>query len=124
MVRWTRSTTDPCVYTYNADDPKGFLAICIWVDDILSIESNPDIRNNFIEALGKKFKIVDQGEANWMLGTEIKQTTMSVALNQEKYLNDILTQFGMEECKAALTPGVLKKEPTMRKTLMKTLNNT
>ena len=50
-----------------------------------------------------RFKIVDIGRIKWLLGTEIIQEDNRILINQEKYANDVLKRFQMQDCKPATT---------------------
>ena len=46
------------------------------------------------------------GELSYFLCLQISQTTASMFISQEKYLNKILKKYGMEECKPVSTPMI------------------
>ena len=51
--------------------------------------------------------MVDQGEIHYILGMSIRKNWMVrtlVFISQEKYLESLLNQFGMEGCKPLSTP--------------------
>ena len=82
------------------------MAIAIYVDDIFCINNNSELRQRLLEDLNKRFKMVNLGEANWILGMKILRAHNKIHIDQEKYLNDILTRFNMAECKTVVTPAI------------------
>ena len=53
----------------------------------------------------------DLGLLHYFLGLEVQQKTSEIFLSQGKYVRDILSKFGMTDCKPMVTPMVtnLKK---------------
>ena len=92
---------DPCLYIFQGENPRDFLALALYVDDILIIDNNIKIREDLTKKMKQKFKIVDLGRANWILGTRITYTeTGSIKIDQEKYLQEILERYGMKDFQA------------------------
>ena len=100
------SKVDPCLYILNTNESTKFLALAIYVDDIISVDNMPELREKLVADLSKKSKLVDLQEAKWVLGTRIQQSEGSISIDQEKYLNDVLERFGMRDAKPAKTPAV------------------
>ena len=65
---------------------------------------------NFLNAekasLCKKFEIIDQGEAHFILGMSIRRDRKNQALSigQPSHIESVLKRFGMENCKPISTP--------------------
>ena len=77
---------DPCLYIFQGENPRDFLALALYVDDILIIDNNIKIREDLTKKMKQKFKIVDLDRANWILGIRITYTeTGSIKIDQEKY---------------------------------------
>lgn len=53
--------------------------------------------------MADNFELTDKGVLNYFLGIAITREG-EIKLNQEKYINDLLKQHNMENCKAVLTP--------------------
>jgi hypothetical protein len=105
-----QSQTDPCLYVYENGDSQDFLALAIYVDDMFCIDNNQQLRDKLLEELNKRFKMVDLGRVNWILGMKVTRTTEgSIRIDQEKYVNDILEKYGMENCKTVKTPIEAKR---------------
>src|SRR5690606_28708567 len=57
----------------------------------------------------------DLGELKWILGVKLDRTNGYLCISQEKYIDDILKKFGLENCKPAPTPmdpAYLKEDET------------
>lgn len=96
-----KSQMDPCVY-YNHD---GTLFLAIYVDDILIFWQNEKVLNELKKQLSQSFKMKDMGKAQGCIGMKITQTADGIELDQCKYINDILTRFGMQEAKPISMPS-------------------
>lgn len=61
--------------------------------------------------LASEFEMKDLGLLHYFLGLEVQQKTREIFLFQGKYVQDILSKFGMTDCKPMVTPMVtnLKK---------------
>jgi hypothetical protein len=101
---FTVSKADPCLYTLTVNGK--FIAIAIYVDDIISLDNDPELRRAIIGKLSKRFKVTDIGETKWILGTKVERKDGTIKLHQEKYVNDILQRYQMLDCKPAVTPIV------------------
>jgi hypothetical protein len=99
------SGSDPCLYVYQGTNPDDFLALGMYVDDLITIDNNPELRGALVEEMRKSFKLVDLGQAKWILGMRVSYGDGEIKVDQEKYLRDVLTRFGMEECKQMSTPA-------------------
>ena len=56
--------------------------------------------------LGKRFEITDLGNIHWLLGMKITRNhqNRTITLSQGAYIESILNDFGMADCKLMLTP--------------------
>ena len=52
----------------------------------------------------REFEMTDLGLMQYFLGIEVKQTEEGIFISQEKYANDILKRFGMENSNPMTTP--------------------
>ncbi len=80
--------------------------IAIYVDDLLI--AGPSIAgiNDVKAALSRRFQMSDLGECSWYLGMKITRDRpqRSITLSQTGYIDRILSDFGMRDCKPAATP--------------------
>lgn len=92
-------TADPSVFI----NGRG-LIIAVYVDDLLILGKGL----TEIDAIKKKLKefhpMTDGGLVSKLLGIRFKWGKNSVRLDQESYSQQILQEFGMEDCKAISTP--------------------
>lgn len=100
----TRSIADPCIYYGNGQ--KGRLLLAVYVDDILVAGHQVDVVIELLDFMKAAFEIKIE-EPTCFLGLELNVDRKSgcICLNQEGYIHNMLTRFGMENCKRALTPG-------------------
>lgn len=99
-----KSPVNPCVYT--DDTRRTDVTIIIYVDDILIASKDLSELLNVKEHLKKKFKINDSDKMTNIVGIKVEreEDTGEIRLNQRKYIEETLKQFGMEDCKTASTP--------------------
>ena len=106
---YRKNGADECIYVKSKRNDDGlisFVILAIYVDDIIPISNDVEMLNEEKELLRKEFEMVDQGEIHFVLGMSIKRDRENKVLfiNQEKYLESILSRFGMQDCKPMLTP--------------------
>lgn len=99
-----RSIEDQCIYFAMKNNQP--VIVAIYVDDILIITSLADEEEQIVKALNEHFKMKDLGEATSVLGVKInrKKEFGTISISQERYINDMLERFGLNECKPAKTP--------------------
>ena len=56
-------------------------------------------------SLESKFKVDDRGDLEWFLGMRILKTEKGITLDQEKYNQNILEKFNMQDGKPSKTPS-------------------
>ena len=93
---------DKCVYVKNTD--KGYVIVCLYVDDMLIIGSNIDMIKITKKMLNKRFDMKDMGIADVILGMKISKTSDGYALSQSHYVEKILRKFGKQDNRPAKTP--------------------
>lgn len=97
-----QSKFDHCLFTMSVAD--GFLAMVVYVDDVLITGSSPILIQKLKDFLDRKFTIKDLHLAKFFLGMEITRTSKGTFLCQRKYILDILADTVMLGCKPAPTP--------------------
>ncbi|GKB27988.1 ribonuclease H-like domain-containing protein, partial [Tanacetum coccineum] len=85
-------------------DKGVFLALLVYMDDIIITGNNVSEIEKFKVFLKSKFMIKDLGKLKYFLGIEIVDTEKGICLNQRKYTLDLLSDYGMLACKPAKTP--------------------
>ena len=101
-----RSDADHGVFT-KIIDGKLFV-IAIYVDNFLLFSCNISHIRTVKEDLKRRFEMKDLGEAKWILQMKIERTDMDdgmrkLTISQEQYIETILEQHGMADCKPAKT---------------------
>eukprot|EP00253_Pinus_taeda_P016070 PITA_16070 len=62
---------------------------------------------NFKTSMKEEFETTDMGLLRYFLGIEVDQNENGIFISQEKYVNEVLGRFNMQECKATITPTVM-----------------
>eukprot|EP00253_Pinus_taeda_P018240 PITA_18240 len=55
----------------------------------------------------EEFEMTDMGFLRYFLGIEVVQNEKGIFISQARYVDQVLSRFSMEECKAANTPTVM-----------------
>jgi hypothetical protein len=78
------------------------------VDDMTIVDNNVKLRERILGLMREKFDVDYLGPARWILGMNIdRDEAGSYILHQTKYINDILAEYGMQECNSAKEPMVI-----------------
>ena len=82
------------------------LIVAIYVDNFLILHNNNSIISQFKKYLCSKFKIKDIGPVNSFLGIRVSRDRKmnKLWIDQEKYANEVLEKYRMENCKPISTP--------------------
>ena len=80
------------------------LFVLVYVDDIIITGSNTLSVNQVITSLASKFSIKDLGNLHYFLGVEVIRSSNSLILTQTNYVNEILNDELMTDCKSVNTP--------------------
>jgi hypothetical protein len=99
-----QSRADPCVFILIRGD-----LICIlglYVDDKVIIGNDLRFIEHIKDQLKCEFDMKDLGEAEYILGIQIKRdrTKGTLSLSQRQYLLDVLSRFNMADCNPVSTP--------------------
>ncbi|GJU39658.1 ribonuclease H-like domain-containing protein [Tanacetum coccineum] len=99
---FSQSKSDYSLYTKS--DKGVFLALLVYVDDIIITGNSVSEIEKFKVFLKSKFMIKDLGKFKYFLGIEVVDTDKGICLNQRKYVLDLLSEYGMLACKPAKNP--------------------
>ncbi|GJT99861.1 ribonuclease H-like domain-containing protein [Tanacetum coccineum] len=99
---FSQSKSDYSLYT--KFDKGVFVALLVYVDDIIITCNSISTIEKFKTFLKFKFMIKDIGKLKCFLGIEVIDTVKGICLNQRKYVLDLLSEYGMLACKPAKTP--------------------
>ncbi|KAG6476800.1 hypothetical protein ZIOFF_066048 [Zingiber officinale] len=83
---------------------KDVLIVCLYVDDLIFIRSNPSMFGEFKEAMTKEFEMTDIGLMAYYLGIEVNQREDGSFISQVGYAREILKKFRMDNSKSINTP--------------------
>ena len=80
------------------------LLVCLYVDDIVYLSSSQALIDEFKHDMHNTFEMKDLGLLNYFLGLQVTQSTDGVFITQKKYNEDMLKQYGLNQCKSEMTP--------------------
>ncbi|GJT62415.1 ribonuclease H-like domain-containing protein [Tanacetum coccineum] len=103
---FSQSKSDYSLYTKS--DKGVFLALLVYVDDIIITGNSVSEIEKFKVFLKSKSMIKDLGKLKYFLGIKVVDTDKGICLNQRKYVLDLLSEYGMLACKPAKTPLMSK----------------
>lgn len=78
--------------------------IAVFVDALVIMEKNINRLAQIKRCLMSMFKMRDLGEAKTLLGIRVRRDEHAIYLDQELYINSLLSKFQMENCKTVSTP--------------------
>ena len=78
----------------------------IYVDDIIFGSDNDQLRKQFAQSMQNEFEMSMLGELNFFLGLQISKSNKGIFISQPQYINEMLKQFQMYDCKLVGTPMV------------------
>ncbi|WKA10965.1 hypothetical protein VitviT2T_028505 [Vitis vinifera] len=81
-----------------------FIALLVYVDDIIVASNNKIAANNLKNSLNKSFKLKDLGNLKYFLRLEVARSAKGILINQRKYALELLSETGYLGCKPAQTP--------------------
>lgn len=85
-------------------DTSSFIAILIYVDDILIAGNNLTESTTIKAFLNTTFKIKDLGNLKYFLGLEVARSSQGIHVCQRKYTLDLLSETGLLDAKPCRTP--------------------
>ena len=99
---FVQSKADYTLFTRSLAD--SFIAILVYVDDIVVASDNSAAVSTFIHLLNNKFQLKDLGQLKYFLGLEIARSELGISVCQRKYALDILETTGLLASKPAKVP--------------------
>ncbi|KAH0746120.1 hypothetical protein KY285_007777 [Solanum tuberosum] len=84
--------------------PGDTLFFLVYVDDIIVTGSNTFSVNQVITSISSQFSIKDLGNPHSFLGVELLRSSGCLILTQANYVNEILNDELMNDCKSINTP--------------------
>jgi hypothetical protein len=99
---FTQSKSDYSLFTKTQD--FAFLALLVYVDDIVIASNDPKAISNLTSYLNSAFQLKDLGPLKFFLGLEIAHSSKGISVSQRKYALEILDDCGVLAAKPALVP--------------------
>ena len=78
----------------------------IYVDDIIFGSDNDQLSKQFAQSMQIEVEMYMLGELKFYLGIQISQYDKGTFISQNKYINEMLKKFQMQDCKPVGTPMV------------------
>nr|GEW31365.1 hypothetical protein [Tanacetum cinerariifolium] len=80
------------------------LLVRVYVDDIIFGSTNKELCKAFEKLMKDKFQISSMRELTFFLGLQVKQKDNGIFISQDKYVAEILRNFGLTDGKSASIP--------------------
>lgn len=111
-IGFDRCKNEPCLYKMTRNN--NLIIIAVYVDDIIVGCKDKNEISNIKSRIACEFEITDKGLLEHFLGMEVIRDgeTGEIKLSQELYINEMLEEYGMENCKPSsvpLSPGFQMK---------------
>lgn len=114
QLTYNSSPLDECLYvkTVHIGDNIYYMYLSVYVDDTLAFYPK-EVEHIWLkdkEAIASKFKIKDMGDCEWILHMRITRIRPNgnnpgiLTLAQDSYMEQMLNEFNMSDCKATSTP--------------------
>jgi hypothetical protein len=99
---FVQSKSDYSLFT--CSQGSTFLALLVYVDDIVIASNNGDAITRLIQFLNNQFKLKDLGALKFFFGLEIARSSKGISLCQRKYTLEILEDSGLLAAKPSKFP--------------------
>eukprot|EP00253_Pinus_taeda_P017290 PITA_17290 len=89
---------------------NGVLKEEVYVEQPLGYEkkgNDDQLIKIFKSVMKEEFEMTDMGFLRYFLGIEVDQNEKGIFFSQARYVDQVLSRFSMEECKAVITPTVM-----------------
>ncbi|GKC41214.1 putative RNA-directed DNA polymerase [Tanacetum coccineum] len=90
-------------FLYTLFKGQSFVVLLVYVDDILITGNDISDIKMCKDLLCSKFLIKDLGDLKYFLGIELIKNDKGICLSQRKYSLELLSEFGMLDCKPSKT---------------------
>lgn len=101
---------DTCVYVKRTHSNR-MIILCVYVDDTVVAYDQLDeaIWMNDKKQIAKQYSIKDIGDCQWILNMKVERDrdASTIVLCQQAYIERVLKQFNMNECKIATNPEMV-----------------
>ena len=105
VLKWgfIESKADASLFIYSCHNQ--FLALLVYVDDIILTGSDLSLIDKLIKDLHTSFALKDLGDLHYFLGIEVFRDATGLYLTQSKCITDLLAKNHMINCKPCSTPA-------------------
>ena len=118
ITRWLHAygfqevSPDGCVFKLQRGEEK--LILSLYVDDGVVATNSKKLYDKFMQDLGKEFKLSESSDLSWYLGVDFQRdrTRGNLTLSQERYIEQMLERFCMEDCNPSPTPATHNQRMT------------
>lgn len=76
----------------------------VYVDDLILASNNIDLIQQANAFLSSQFHMKDMGILRYFLGIEVDRSEQGIFLSQKKYACDLLTEYGVTNCRVLRLP--------------------
>lgn len=103
-IGFSQCKRDSCVIIKRNNNEINIMAL--YVDDILLACTSSKSMNAILENLSRHIKVVDRGPVDYYLEMEIerREPRGKIEMHQKNFINELIIQWNMENCKPASTP--------------------
>nr|GEY88703.1 putative ribonuclease H-like domain-containing protein [Tanacetum cinerariifolium] len=99
---YRRGTIDKTLFLKKNN--KDIILVQVYVDDIIFRSTKKAWCDEFEALIKGEFQMSAMGELTFFLGLQVQQRPDGIFINQEKYVQEILTKFDLGSVRAASTP--------------------
>lgn len=82
------------------------LIVSLYVDDLIYTRNSSAMMEMFKNSMMKEFSMTNLGAMKYFLGVEVIQGEEGIFITQQKYAEEILRRYNMEDCNAVKNPMV------------------
>lgn len=102
-IKFKPSQADPCFFVSSEEQWK--CGVYVHVDDLCIMGKDVE---RFKKLINNRFEMEDIGDCRFFLGMRIDRDrkAKTISLNQDKYIDAMLLEYGMEECRPISTPMI------------------
>ncbi|GAU47154.1 hypothetical protein TSUD_287370 [Trifolium subterraneum] len=105
QAKFIKCPYEPTLFV-KQDTEGRMLIVSLYVDDLIYTGNDEKMSDEFKKSMNSKFAMTDLGIMRYFLGVEVKQDDNGILVYQQKYAQDILSRFGMENCNTVCSPIV------------------
>lgn len=103
-IGFKNSQVDPCLYVLDKDSMESNVYIVLYVDDLMICTKDKQNLQRYKNCLMQKFEMTDLNEIKLFLGIRIERTKDKLTLDQNVYLQSVLSKFSMSDCNTSKSP--------------------